>query len=319
MNERKKQILINKSRNFAVGVVRAIFLVSMCFIILYPILYMISMSFRTVDDIFDPTVIWIPKNFTTTNFQKVFEMIEYFPRLFNSLKISLIATVLNVIICAFAGYGFARFNFKFKSLLFGFVLFSIIVPPSSISIPMYMGYRNFDFLGIGTLIGIFTGESLTVNLLNTEATLYVPAILGVGIKSGLFIYIFRQFFRNLPKELEDAACIDGCSILRTYFGIMVPNASSSFISCFLFSFVWYWNDYSTITMYFNEPITLSASLSMIGTIMKGSTYAEIGSNPYIALLYTQCACLLCIIPLLIMYIFLQRFFTESIESSGIVG
>ncbi len=319
MNDRKKQILINKSRNFAVGTVRAIFLVSMCFIILYPILYMLSMSFRTVDDIFDPTVIWIPKNFVTTNFQKVFEMIDYFPRLFNSIKISLIATVINVIMCAFAGYGFARFNFKFKSLLFGCVLFSIIVPPSSISIPMYMGYKSFDFLGMGSLIGLFTGQPLTVNLLNTEFTIYVPALLGVGIKSGLFIYIFRQFFRNLPKELEDAACIDGCSILRTYFGIMVPNASSSFISCFLFSFVWYWNDFSTVTMYFNEPVTLSTSLSMIGTIMKGSTFAEIGSNPYIALLYTQCACLLCIIPLLIMYIFLQRFFTESIESSGIVG
>lgn len=319
MNDRKRQILVNKSRNFAVGTVRAIFLVSMCFIILYPILYMASMSFRTVDDMFDPTVIWIPKNFVTTNFQKVFEMIDYFPRLFNSIKISLIATIINVIMCAFAGYGFARFNFKCKSLLFGCVLFSIIIPPSSISIPMYMGYKSFDFLGIGTLIGLFAGQPLTVNLLNSEFTLYVPALLGVGIKSGLFIYIFRQFFRNLPKELEDAACIDGCSILRTYFGIMVPNASASFISCFLFSFVWYWNDYSTVTMYFNEPVTLSASLSMIGTIMKGSTAAEIGSNPYIALLYTQCACLLCIIPLLIMYIFLQRFFTESIESSGIVG
>lgn len=319
MNERKKVILRKKGVHFLIGAVRTVFLISMCFVILYPILYMISISFRTVDDIFDPTVIWIPKTFTTENFREVFKMINYFPRLFNTVKISLIATVINVAICAFAGYGFARFDFKFKAILFGCVLFSIIVPPQSISIPMYLGYKSFDFLGLGTAVGWLTGKPVTVNLLNTPFTIYVPALLGAGIKSGLFIYIFRQFFRNLPKELEDAACIDGCSIIRTYFRIMIPNSSAAFVSCFLFSFVWYWNDYSTVTMYFNEPVTLSASLSLIGTIMKGNMYANISSNPYISVFYTQCACLLCILPLLILYIFLQRLFTESIEHSGIVG
>ena len=220
MTDRKKQRLISCSRSLGVGLVRAIFLISMCFVILYPILYMISMAFRTAEDIYDPTVIWIPKTFTTENFKEVFEMMDYFPKLLKTVEISVIATILNVMICAFAGYGFARFRFKGKGLLFGFVLFTIIVPPQSISIPMYIGYKNFDFLGIGTLIGYITGTPLTANLLNTDMVFYVPALLGAGIKSGLFIYIFRQFFRNLPKELEDAACIDGCSIPRTYFNII---------------------------------------------------------------------------------------------------
>ena len=317
MTDRKKQRLISCSRSLGVGLVRAIFLISMCFVILYPILYMISMAFRTAEDIYDPTVIWIPKTFTTENFKEVFEMMDYFPKLLKTVEISVIATILNVMICAFAGYGFARFRFKGKGLLFGFVLFTIIVPPESISIPMYIGYKNFDFLGIGTLIGYITGTPLTANLLNTDMVFYVPALLGAGIKSGLFIYIFRQFFRNLPKELEDAACIDGCSIPRTYFNIMIPNARSSFVTCLLFSFVWYWNDYNAATMYFNEPRTLTASLSIINTLMKANMYSS--SNPFSMLLYRQCACLLCIIPLLIIYVFVQKFFTQSIESSGIVG
>ncbi len=317
MTDRKKQRLINRSKGLAFGLVRAVFLVSMCFVILYPILYMVSMAFRTAEDIYDPTVIWIPKTFTNENFMEVFDMMNYFPRLLKTIEISIIATVINVMICAFAGYGFARFKFKFKGLLFGFVLFTIIVPPQSISIPMYLGYKNFDYLGIGTVIGWITGTPFTANLLNSDMVFYVPALLGAGIKSGLFIYIFRQFFRNLPKELEDAACIDGCSIPRTYFSIMIPNSRSSFITCLLFSFVWYWNDYNAATMYFNEPRTLSASLSIIDTLMKANMYAS--SNPFSMLLYKQCACLLCIIPLLIIYIFVQKLFTQSIESSGIVG
>jgi len=317
MTVRNKQLLVNRSKNMVVGLIRAIFIVSMCFVILYPILYMISMAFRTVDDIFDPTVIWIPKTVTFDNFLKVFEMMDYFPKLVSTVQVSLIATVINVMMCAFAGYGFARFRFKFKGLLFGFVLFTIIVPPQSIAIPMYLGYKNFDFLGIGTVIGWITGTPVTANLLNSDMVFYVPALLGAGIKSGLFIYIFRQFFRNLPRELEDAACVDGCSIPRTYFSIIIPNAKSSFVTCLLFSFVWYWNDYNSATMYFNQPRTLTASLSIISDIMKSSALSS--DNPFAMLLYKQCAGLLCILPLLIVYIFVQRLFTQSIESSGIVG
>ena len=98
---------------------------------------------------------------------------------------------------------------------------------------------------------------------------------------------------------------------------MIPNARSSFVTCLLFSFVWYWNDYNAATMYFNEPRTLTASLSIINTLMKANMYSS--SNPFSMLLYRQCACLLCIIQLLIIYVFVQKFFTQSIESSGIVG
>lgn len=317
MNFYTKQIMITRSKNFFVSVIRGLFIIAMCFIVLYPIFFMLSMSLRTSQDMFDPTVIWIPKNSTIKNFTTVIKMMDYFPKLFKSFQISFIATFLNVVICAFAGYGLARFNFKFKGLLFGLVLFSIIVPPQCVSIPMYMGYKNFDILGFGSLVGLFTGKTLTLNLINTEFVIYIPAILGAGIKSGLFIYIFRQFFRNMPKELEDAAWIDGCSITKTYFRIMIPNASSAFVVCALLSFVWYWNDYTTISMYFNEPITLSASLTMIVDVMKES--AANLSEPYAMDFYKNCACLLSIIPLLILYVFVQRLFTESIDKSGIVG
>ena len=118
--------------------------------------------------------------------------------------------------------------------------------------PLYLQYRNFDFLGLGTLIGWITGNYLTINLLNTPAPMMISAILGLGLRSGLFIYIFQQFFRGLPRELEDAAYIDGCSIPKTFVSVMLPNSRSAIVSCVLFSFVWYWNDYFMSSLYFSK-------------------------------------------------------------------
>lgn len=300
------------------SLLRAVFLFCMCFVVLYPILYMVSVSLRGTEDLYDPTVIWIPKAVTLDNYKDVIELIDYFRLLGNSFFISLISTVLNVAVCASVGYGFARFRFKFRNLAFALVLFTIIVPPQNISIPMYMQYKNFDFLGVGSLIGLFTGKPLTVNMLNTSLTMFIPALLGIGLRSGLFIYIFRQFFRGIPRGLDDAAYIDGCSVPGTFLRIMVPNASSAFVSCFLFSFVWYWNDFYQTSMYFNEPVTVTMALGMLQDTLRGVGF-DYWSNPYLIVTRMQAACVLAILPMLVIYIFLQRFFRESIERTGIVG
>lgn len=314
----KKQKALRSGGQVLYKIFRTVLLFTLCFVVLYPLIYMISVSFRETADLYDPTVIWIPKNFTLENYKFAAETMDYFPLLLSTLTISVVSTLLSVASCSMAGYAFARFKFKGKGLLFACVLFTIIVPPQLITIPLYLQYNRFDFFGIGALIGLITGETASVNLLNSMLTMFIPAALAVGIKAGLFIYIFRQFFRGMPNELEDAAYIDGCGFFRTFLNIMVPNASGAFVTTVLLSFVWYYNDYFYSSMYFSESVTLSSFISGMKDLLR-STGFDIISDPYSVVTQMQAACMLSIVPLLIIYVFLQRFFTESITSSGIVG
>ena len=300
------------------SVLKAAFLICMCFVVLYPILYMFSMAFRASDDLHDPTVIWIPLHFTLENFTDVIELMDYKNVFLNTLFTAATCTALNVSICACSAYGLARFKFRFSKLIFSLIIFTIIVPAQCMATPLYLQYRNFDFLGIGTLIGWITGNYLTINLLNTPAPMMISAILGLGLRSGLFIYIFQQFFRGLPRELEDAAYIDGCSIPKTFVSVMLPNSRSAIVSCVLFSFVWYWNDYFMSSLYFSKTFSLNSALSGLVDALRVSGLNS-WEDPYLIVTRMQAGCLLVIIPMLILYIFLQRLFTESIDKTGIVG
>lgn len=314
----KQQVVLHHGSTLAARLIRTVFLFCMCFVVLYPLLYMLSVSLRMPSDLYDPTVIWIPKHWTVSNYSEMIQTMEYFPLLLNTVMIASISTVLSVASCAVVGYGFARFQFPFRRLLFGLVIFTIIVPSQNISIPLFVQYKDFDFLWIGQIGRLFTGEPFTVSLLDTPLVLYLPAMLGVGIRSGLFIYIFRQFFRGMPKELEEAAYIDGCGAVRTFLKIMLCNAAPAVLSCVLFSFVWYWNDYFFTGMFFSKPTTLTTLLGSLSDMLR-SAGKDFYSNPYIIVAQMQAACLLVIAPLIILYIFLQRYFIESIDRSGIVG
>ncbi len=313
-----ERVLIGKASGLAGRLVRTVFLIAMCFVVMYPILYMISVSFRQPADLYDPTVIWIPKHWTMANYKEIFTVMNYVPNLIYTTQQSLISTLLNVAVCAVVGYGFARFRFPGKNLVFALVIFTIMVPPQSIAIPLYVQYFNFDYFGLGQIVKLFTGKLLKANLLNTSMVFYLPALFGMGIRSGLFIYIFRQFFRGMPKELEDAAYIDGCGAFQTFWRIMAVNAVPVFITCVLFSFVWYWNDYYLSSLFFNDAKTLSASLGTLKGALR-SMGADFYSNPYLIIAQMQAASVLTILPLIVIFIVCQRQFTESIDKTGIVG
>ena len=281
---------------------------------------MLSISFRTAADMADPSVVWIPKHLSLEAMKDSFSAMDYPRALWNTVRLGLFSSLLQVMSCAVVGYGFARFEFKFKRLLFALVLFTIIVPSSVVYVPTYLSYKSFDLFGLGSLIGLFTGKPLTVNLLNTGWALYIPAFFGVGIRSGLFIYIFRQFYRGLPRELEDAAYIDGCGFVKTFLRVIVPNAGPAFLTVFLFSVVWYWNDYYFTTMYFTNVRTVSTALATLGSLLgtrEGS--GAFLNDEYLISTRMQAGCLLSIAPLLIMDVALQRYFTEGIERTGLVG
>lgn len=299
-------------------VFRFFLLAGLCFILLYPLIYMVSMAFRPWQEFADPVVVWVPRSYTLENFVFAVDLMDLPESFLVTLTIATVSSLLQIVSCALAGYGFARFSFKFRGVLFACVLFTIIVPPQTYIIPLYLQFRFFDFFGLGSVIGLVTGLDVSVNLLNTPMTFFLPAALGSGIRSGLFIYIFTQFFRGMPRELEDAAHIDGCGFSQTFVWVFVPNSVPAFLTVFFFSFVWYWNDYFFSSMFFSSINTMSTKLAQFGSavIMLAN---DPTMNPFKFLVGEQAAALLTIGPVLIMYIFLQRHFTESVERTGIVG
>ena len=301
-------------------VFRFFLLCGLCFVLLYPLLYMLSISFRSMKDIYDPSVIWVSKHWTLDNFKEVIEVMDYKRALLTSLEINVVSSLIQVVICAVVGYGFARFEFKCKGLLFALVVLTVIVPPQLISTPLYIYFKGFDFFGIGSLVGLITGTPLTKNLLNTSWVFFLPAIFGQGIKSGLFIFIFRQFFGGMPRELEDAAQIDGCSFFGCFWRIMIPNVRSGMLVVVVLSLVWYWNDYFLGSMFISNHRTVMMELVNLpsGLRMFGG-YESAATDPLKIITHMQAGSLLAIAPVLGFYILIQRFFIQGVERSGIVG
>ncbi len=310
-----------KARGAVHSLARNVLLFSIAIIIIYPIFYMLSMSLRPTNEIWDPTVVWIPKKITLENIINTAVYMKYGSVLINTVGVTVISSVFTVISCALAGYGFARFDFRFRELLFMMVIFTILVPPQTIIFPSYLNFWKFDFLGLGYLAVPFIGRPVTISLINTQFTLILPALFANGIRAGLYIYIFRQFYRGLPKEMEDAAYIDGCGTLKTFIRIITPNSMLTMVTIFLFSVVWYWNDYYFSVIYMNASNTVSTALAALPALLR--SLSSIGGNlvefdVIQASVMIQSGCLLAITPVVIMYIVLQRYFVQGIEATGLV-
>ena len=286
---------------------RTVILICTEFIVIYPVIYMISCAFRKSSDMNDPSVIWIPKHFTLDVIKDTVKAMDFGNALKNTLFLNVGCAVVQVISCAVTGYGFARFDFIGKNFLFGIVIMMILVPPQIISLPLYTQFMNF---GAG---------NFRINLIDTMFTMYLPAISANGLKSGLMIFIFRQFFRGFPKELEESAYIDGCTPFRTFISVIMPNALPAVLTVFLLSVVIYWNDFYTSSVFFRNNETLGLALENLDSKLKMHLFGE---NTQISLheqvVWQEAGCFLVLSPLLIMYVFLQKHFTEGIERSGII-
>jgi multiple sugar transport system permease protein len=297
-----------------------VILIGLAFVILYPILFMITQSIRPQIETTDPSTMWIPKNLRFENFSETFRAITTQNNnvIFNTFFINIGCSVVQVITCALAGYGFARFKFKGRNLLFGIVILQMIVPIQIVMLPLYIQFSFFDFFGIINLI-----RGAPLNLIGNPVTMFIMAFFTNGIRAGLFILLFRQFFRGLPKELEDAAYLDGCGPLATFVRIMVPNAFVSFLTVFIFSVVWYWNDsYVTGMLLGNDRPTIAVAIEG-QSLWRAMSFAlnnrEIVGSAADYMVWVQAGCLMAIAPILLMYIFLQKHFVEGVERSGIVG
>ncbi len=289
---------------------RFVIIFGLAFVILYPLIYMVSCTFRDRGDMTDPTVMWIPRNYTLQILKETMDAMNFWSTLKNTLILNIGCSFVQVLSCAITGYGFARFKFKGKGLLFGIVIMMILVPTQVISLPLYTQFRYFGIRGLFTL-----------NLIDSMATMYLPALTANGIRSGLMILIFRQFFKGLPRELEDAAYIDGCGPLKTFIRVMIPNAASSFLTVFLFSVVWYWNDYYVSSTFFTNNETVALMLQNLDSQLRMTLFNDANAeiSPREQIVWKEAGCLLSITPILVLYTCLQKYFTEGIERSGLVG
>ncbi len=295
---------------------RWLFLISLSFVILYPLFYMFSMSLRATADFYDITVVWVPRNFTLDHFKYVLTELGIGKPMFRTVLITVVCVAAEIFISSAVGYGFARFKFKGSNILFGIVIFTIIVPPQVLNLSNYLLVKNFDIFGI---IGAITGAPSKINLLDSVWAFLLPAATGMGIRSGLLILIFRQFYGAIPVELEEASLIDGCGFLKTYFRIMVPNLSNTFLLCSVFSAVWYWTDYFYALIYLPTWKTMALQVQRIYELLYNRLGLMGDRTVYNIIPKTLAACLIFILPLLIFFLVVQKWFSQSIENTGLVG
>lgn len=289
-------------------------LIALCFVYIYPILHMGVTSLKSQTDLLDPSVRWLPHELTVENYTKALEVMGFSEHLMDTLLVSVVPALCQTIACALAGYGFARFHFKGRSLLMGCVLLTFIVPFSVLMLPTYTMYSSYG-------------------ILRTIWTMILPAITGQGLRAAIFILIYRATYEQVPLSLDEAARVDGAGETRIFLTIGVPLGVPAMITSFLFSFVWYWNEtYSTSLFMGNAALGSSRSISTL--VMELAKFEE----SYLAYLekaggwaarnsganiqneaVTMAGTILTIAPLLIVYFCLQRYFTEAIDRSGITG
>ena len=289
---------------------------SICYTIVLPILSKLSSSFMIESDLYDNAVKWIPRHFTLENYRLAWEYMNYPTAFRNSLLLCTVVSALQVLSCTLVGYGFARFRFRGSGVCFGLVLLTLLVPPPVMMTPLYLNFRFFDIFGL---------LREPVNLINTYYPVILMSLSATGLKNGLFIYIFRQFFKAMPTELEEAAYVDGAGLFTTFARVMLPSAGPALVIVFLFAFVWQWNDYFYSSLLMSGAELMPEALE--GIAYKYVESLRMTSAPGAALMITpqylsildSAGMILFMAPWLILYAAMQRYFVQSIERTGLVG
>ncbi len=307
----KMRIAGNEIKNMLLVVFKYVILIGVSYVIVAPVLGMLVNSFKSDADAFNPMVFMLPHHPTLEKYRIVLLRLDYWKTLVKTLAYTASITVIQLLVCSMVGYGFARFDFPLKKFWFGCVILTIVIPSHSIMLPIYMTFKSMDPFGIGTML---TG---TGGLMGTVIPMYIMSLLGCGLRSGLFVYIFNQFFRGLPKEIEEAAFVDGAGMFYTYMRIMLVNAMPAVITVTVFSVVWQFNDifYAKLFLIPDSTVISKRIASLQGIIANQDQILSLTLQE----LYRDAGALLVILPVVIIYLALQKNFIEGVERSGIVG
>ena len=294
-------------------------LISIGYIVIFPMISALSTAIKADEAFFDVSLYWLPKYVSGSSFKAAYNAMDYGSSFLRSIILQVVSAGIEVIMCAIVAYGFARFDFKFKKVFTVFLMITIIVPVNVYIVSMIVNFRNLDILGLFGLLAKLTGIDIRPNILNTNLTFYLPSFFAMGLRSGILIYIYIQFMSGLPKELEEAASIDGAGPFKTFWKIVVPSSSVVILTVSVFSVIWHWNDSYLSMMYMTGSYPLAVSLANLGDVLKLN-------NPFVgaaqsSMIYStkMAGCLLFVTPLLIAYLCVQNKFVKRIDRVGITG
>ena len=284
----KKRLKKMKMKNTVNSAVRYSVLIIVGFIMLYPLLWMIGSSFKTNAEIFS-SVGFIPKSLNFDNYVKGWEtsteysFTTYFINTFKILVPKVFFTIISTVITA---YAFARFKIPGKKILFGILIGTLLLPEIVVRIPQYLIYKQFGWL-------------------DTYLPLIVPSAFGVD---AFFVFMLVQFFRGIPKDLEEAAEIDGCNTFQTLIYVLVPVLKPAIISVALFQFMWTMNDFMSPLIYLSSvekyPVSIALKISMDAS-------AAVEWNKILAM------SVIVLLPSLIIFFLAQKYFVDGVSSSGL--
>lgn len=265
-------------------------IIMIAFVMLYPVLWMLGSSFKPANQIFSEIGLW-PKQWVWGNYAQGWSGVQGNPFsrfLGNSLIVSLGAVLGNVISCSMAAYAFARLSFRFKTAGFGLMLMTIMLPHHVTLIPQYILFNKLGWV-------------------NTFLPLIVPKWLATD---AFFIFLTVQFIRGLPRELDEAATIDGCGPVHIYWRIILPLALPALITTTIFTFLWTWDDFFSQLIYLSDVNKFTVPLGL-RLFLDSSSQSDWG--PMFAM------SVLSLVPCFVIFIACQKYFVEGIATSGIKG
>ena len=284
-------------------------LITVSYVFLFPLISMVSLSLMSPQDIINPEIDFIPRSIYFGNFLASWDVLDGAKTFFNSTWFSFTLAFSQTLVSAMTGYAFARYNFIGKRFLFVLILVSFIVPVPVILIPRIMMIVSVQ-------------DAIGFTLMGTPIPQIVFSIFGQGVNSAILILIFYNFFRMIPKQLYEAAKIDGASALDQFWHITIKMSMTTIIVVFLFSFVWNWNETYVTGLLVGEGIDLMPSQLAVFDSLFTNRPPDVpgqGGEARISEAYKMAATLLTMIPLFVIYMFAQRQFIEGIEQTGITG
>lgn len=280
-----------KKRRMISTTVYHVFVMGLGIVMIYPLLWMIFSSFKPTNTIFTTAQNLFPTEWTLENYAngwRGFGKVGFSQFFGNSFFISVIATVGTVLSSSIVAYGFARMKFFGKKILFAAMLVTMMLPAQVLMIPQYLWYQKLGWVG-------------------TYLPLIVPYFFAT---QGFFVYLMVNFINGIPKDLDEAAKIDGCSTYGIYLRIILPLIVPALITAGIFSFIWRWDDFLSALLYVNESEMYPVSLAL-------KLFCDPGSSSDYGAMFAMST--LSILPVMLIFIFLQKYLVEGIASTGLKG
>lgn len=302
-------------KKFLLALFRYVFLIGVSYVILFPYYSKVSTSLMTGEDLVDVTVKLVPKYATLDTYRIILNETDFFAALKNTALLSLFCGLVQMVICSLVGYGFSKFKFKGKNLLFLCVIMTLVIPHKTLQSTMKLHFQDFNIWGLinfGNMIN--PSHHIPMALLSLGA---------IGYRNGLYIFMLRQFYKGVPDELEEAAYVDGAGVMKTFWKIIVPMSVPMMVTVFIFSFSWQWTDRFYTKMLYNSNQyvffqNVIDQLPRAESVEKLMTQYSSVSSQYLAAIQNAVGILI-LIPLLIVFLFGQKTLVQGIERTGVTG